>query len=68
MKQQQSEAEDWISELEHRMVEIMEAEKNKERMKRKKDSPRDLHVLYNIKHTDILSKRKRIKESVLESI
>ena len=46
----------------------MEAEKNKERMKRKKDSPRDLHVLYNIKHTDISSKRKRIKESVLESI
>ena len=42
----------------------MEAEKNKERMKRKKDSPRDLHVLYNIKHTDISSKRKRIKERV----
>ena len=44
----------------------MEAEKNKERMKRKKDSPRDLHD--NIKHTDIWSKRKKIKERVLENI
>ena len=49
------------------MVEIMEAEKNKERMTRKKgDSPRDLHD--NIKHTDIWSKRKKIKERVLENI
>ena len=44
------------------MVEIKKAEKKKERVKRKKDSPRDLHD--SIKHTDIWSKRKKIKERV----
>ena len=48
------------------MVEIMEAEKNNERMKTKKDSPRGFQD--NIKHTDIWSERQKIKESVLESI
>ena len=46
------EAKEWISELEDRMVEITEAEQNKEkRMKRNKDSLRDLWD--NIKLTDI---------------
>ena len=47
-----SEAEEWISELEDRMVEITGIEENKEkRMKRNKDSLRDLWD--NIKHPNI---------------
>ena len=46
-----TEAEEWISELEDRMVEITEAEKNKgKRIKRNKDSLRDSWD--NIKHTN----------------
>ena len=46
------EAEEWISELEDRMVEITTMEQNKEkRMKRNEDSLRDLWD--NIKHTNI---------------
>ena len=38
-----TEAEEWISDLEHRMVELTAAEQNKEkRMKRNEDSLRDL--------------------------
>ena len=48
------ESQEWISELEDRMVEITAAEQNKEkRMKRNEDSLRDLWD--NIKHTNILS-------------
>ena len=47
-----TEAEDWISDLEDEIVEITTAEQNKEkRMKRTKDSLRDLWD--NIKHTNI---------------
>ena len=47
-------AEEWISELEDRMVKITAAEENKEkRMKRMEDSLRDLWD--NIKHTNILT-------------
>ena len=47
-----TEAEEWISELEDRMVEITAIEKNKEkRMKRNEDSLRDLGD--NIKCTNI---------------
>ena len=47
-----TEAEEWISDLEDRMVEITAVEKNKEkRMKRNEDSLRDLWD--NIKHTNI---------------
>ena len=45
-------AEEWISELEDRMVEITSAEQNKEkRMKRNEDRLRELW--HNIKHTNI---------------
>ena len=45
-------AEEWISELEERMVEIIETEQNRERkMKRNQDSLRDLSN--NIEHTNI---------------
>ena len=48
-----SEAEEWISELEDRVVEITAAEKNRQkRMNRNEDSLRDLWD--NIKHTNIL--------------
>ena len=48
-----TEAEEWISELEDRMVEITAMEQNKEkRMKRNEDSLRDLWD--NIKQTNIL--------------
>ena len=47
-----TEAEEWISDLEDKIVEITSAEKNKERrMKRIEDSLRDLWD--NIKHTNI---------------
>ena len=47
-----TEAEEWISDLEDRMVEITATEQNKEkRMKRNEDSLRDLWD--NIKHTNI---------------
>ena len=47
-----SEAEEWISELEDKMVEITSEEQNKvKRMKRTEDSLRDLWD--NIKHTNI---------------
>ena len=47
-----SEAEEWISELEDRIVEITAEEQNKvKRMKRTEDSLRDL--CDNIKHTNI---------------
>ena len=47
-----SEGEEWISELEDRMVDISAEEQNKEkRMKRTEDSLRDLWN--NIKHTNI---------------
>ena len=47
-----TEAEDWISELEDRMVAITAAEQNKEKsMERNEDSLRDLWD--NIKHTNI---------------
>ena len=47
-----NEAEEWISELEDRLVEITAAEQNKERrMKRNKDSIRDLWD--NIKCTNV---------------
>ena len=46
-------AEEWISDLEDKMVEITTAEQSKEkRMKRTEDSLRDLWD--NIKHTSIL--------------
>ena len=46
-----NEAKEWLSELEDRMVEITEAEKNKgKRIKRNKDSLRDSWD--NIKHTN----------------
>ena len=47
-----TEAEEWISDLEDRMVEIIATEQNIEkRIKRNEDSLRDLWD--NIKHTDI---------------
>ena len=47
-----TEAEEWISDLEDKIVEITTAEQNKEkRMKRIQDSLRDLWD--NIKHTNI---------------
>ena len=47
-----SEAEEWISELDDKMVEITSEEQNKvKRMKRTEDSLRDLWD--NIKHTNI---------------
>ena len=47
-----TEAEEWISDLEDRMVEFTATEKNKEkRMKRKEDSLKDL--CDNIKHMNI---------------
>ena len=47
-----TEAEEWISDLEDKIVEINTAEQNKEkRMTRNEDSLRDLW--YNIKHTNI---------------
>ena len=47
-----NEVEEWISELQDRMVEITAVEQNKEkRMKRNEDSLRDLWD--NIKHTNI---------------
>ena len=47
-----TEAEEWISDLEDKIVEITTAEQNKEkRMKRIEDSPRDLWD--NIKHINI---------------
>ena len=47
-----TEAEEWISDLEDKIVEITTVETNEEkRMKRIEDSLRDLWV--NIKHTDI---------------
>ena len=47
-----TEAEEWISDLEGRMVEFTAVEQNKEkRMKRNEDSLRDLWD--NIKHTNI---------------
>ena len=47
-----SEAEEWISELEDKMVEITSEEQNKvKRMKRTEDSLRDLWD--NIKHTNV---------------
>ena len=47
-----TEAEEWISDLEDRMVELTAMEQNKEkRMKRNEDSVRDLWD--NIKHTNI---------------
>ena len=49
-----TEAEEQISELEERMVEITAVEQNKEkRMRRNEDSIRDLWD--NIKHTNILA-------------
>ena len=43
-----TEAEEWISELENRMVEITAVEKNKgKRMKRNEDSLRDLWTTLN---------------------
>ena len=50
-----TEAEEWINDLEDRMVEIIVAEqKTEKRMKRNEDSLRDLWD--NIKHTDICIK------------
>ena len=47
-----TEAEEWISDLEDKMVEITAVEQNKEkRMKRNENSLRDLSE--NIKHTNI---------------
>ena len=48
-----TEAEEWINDLEDRMVEISAAEQNKvkKKMRRNEDSLRDLWD--NIKHTDI---------------
>ena len=43
--------EEWISELKDRVVEIIDAEQKKEKMKRNEDSLRDLWD--NIKHTNI---------------
>ena len=44
-----SEAEEWINELENRMLEVTEAEENKEkRIKRNEDSLRDLWNNTNI--------------------
>ena len=52
LKSVKSEAEEWISELEDKMVEITYEEQNKvKRMKRTEDSLRDLWD--NIKHTNI---------------
>ena len=46
------EAEDWISEIEHRMVEINESKGKKEkRIKRNEDNLRDLQD--NMKHSNI---------------
>ena len=47
-----TEAEEWVSEMEDRIVKITEAEQNKQkRMKKSEDSLRDHWV--NIKHTNI---------------
>ena len=37
-----TEAEEWINDLEDRIVEIIATEQNKEKKKRNEDSPRDL--------------------------
>ena len=50
--QQHNVAEEWLSDLEDRMMEITETEQNKEkRMKKNEDSLRDLWA--NIKYTNI---------------
>ena len=62
-----SEAEEWINELENRMLEVTEAEENKEkRIKRNEDSLRDLWD--TIKHINIwiigAPKEKRERKSM----
>ena len=67
-------AEEWISDLEDKMVEITTAEQSKEkRMKRTEDSLRDLWD--NIKHTSILiigvpqgEEKKKETEKIFEEI
>ena len=69
-----SEAEEWISELENKMVEITSEEQNKvKRMKRTEDSLGDLWD--NIKHTNIRTigvseeeKKKKEYEKIFEEI
>ena len=66
-----TEAEEWISDLEDRMVEIIAVEQNKEkRMKRNQDSLRD--VWDNIKHPNIciigVPEEKRERERTQENI
>ena len=67
-----TEAEEWISDLEDRMVEFTAAEQNKEkRMKRNEDSPRDLQD--NIKRNNIRiievpegEEREKVPEKIFE--
>ena len=66
-----SEAEEWIIELEDKMVEIISEEQNKvKRMKRAEDSLRDLWD--HIKHTNILiieeEEEKKGHEKIFEEI
>ena len=69
-----SEAEEWISELEDKMVEITSEEQNKvKRMKRTEDSLRDLWD--SIKHTNIWmigvpkeEEKKKMYEKIYEEI
>ena len=68
-----TEAEEWVSDLEVRMVEFTAAEQNKEkRMKRNEDSLRDLWN--NIKCTNILiigvpeEEREKVPEKIFEVI
>ena len=65
-------AEEWISELEYRMVEITEAEQNKQKIiKRNQDSLRNLWD--NVKHSNVQSTcipedRKKGHEEIFEKI
>jgi len=64
-----TEAEEWISELEDRMVEITAVEQNKEkRMKRNEDSLRDFWDIKNkcLHYMDL--RRKRERERTQENI
>ena len=68
-----TEAEERVSELEDRMVEITAMEQNKEkRMKRNKDSLRDLWD--NIKHTNIQiigvpgEEKEKVSEKIMKSL
>ena len=55
-----TEAEEWISDLENRMVEFTAAEQNKEkRMKRNEDSLRDLWDKLNANHSHYRGLRRR---------